>query len=56
MASKVLYVIEHDEGIVSRGVHRLIIPPTGEIREAHELRTILASLVRDHGYYLRPVK
>ena len=34
---------------------RLIIHETGEIREARELETILRSLVREHGFYLRRV-
>ena len=29
---------------------------SGEIREAKDFETILRSLARDHGFYLRPVK
>lgn len=34
---------------------RLTIHHTGEIREARDLETILRSLVRDYGFYLRRV-
>lgn len=43
-------------GTVTEPRVRLTIHETGEIREARDLEAILRSLVREHGFYLRPVK
>lgn len=44
------YTIEYVAGYV-----RLTIHETGEIREAREMETILRTLVREYGFYLRRV-
>jgi 3'-phosphoadenosine 5'-phosphosulfate sulfotransferase len=37
------------------GYFRLTIHETGEVREAATVETLLRSLVRDYGFYLRRV-
>ena len=50
-----LYEIEF-EIVGGEPMYRLTILETGEIREARDLVAILRTLVREHGFYLRPVK